>query len=156
MDGFLACGYRDVTVLDISATVLQKLCDRLGLRSRTMTAIQQDVVAFRPARRYALWHDRAVFHFLIDREDRDRYLRVLRQALRPDGHVIIATFGPSGPDRCSGLATMRYDAEALQTEMGRDFALLDTSLVVHCTPWGAQQQFLYCRFRARRSEAWEA
>lgn len=156
VDELLAGGYGDLTVLDISATVLQKLRDRLGRRSLAVTALQQDVLAFQPARRYALWHDRAVFHFLTDREDRDRYLRVLRQALRPEGHVIIATFGPSGPDRCSGLATMRYDAEALQTEMGRDFALLDASLVVHCTPWGAQQQFLYCRFRARRPEAWEA
>jgi hypothetical protein len=146
VDGLLAEGYRDLTVLDISVNVLQKLRDRLGSQASSVTLIHQDVTAFYPQRRYALWHDRAVFHFLVQREDRERYIDVLRSALRADGHVIIATFGPSGPERCSGLPTMRYDSQALASELGPDFKLIDSALVVHRTPWDTAQQFLYCRF----------
>jgi 2-polyprenyl-3-methyl-5-hydroxy-6-metoxy-1,4-benzoquinol methylase len=146
IDELLRAGFRDVTVLDVSAEVLSTLRDRLGERGASVTLLQEDVTAFRPTRRYALWHDRAVFHFLIDRQDRERYLAALRQALLPNGHVIMATFGPAGPDRCSGLPVMRYDASALAVELGAEFQLIDSSLVVHHTPWGAQQQFLYCRF----------
>ena len=93
--------------------------------------------------------DRAVFHFLIEQQDRARYLHVLRQALLPDGQVVIATFGPSGPNWCSGLPVRRYDAEMLADEFGSDFRLIESSLAVHRTPWGAEQQFLYCRFGQR-------
>jgi trans-aconitate methyltransferase len=117
IDELLRAGFRDVTVLDVSAEVLSTLRDRLGERGASVTLLQEDVTAFRPTRRYALWHDRAVFHF-----------------------------GPAGPDRCSGLPVMRYDASALAVELGAEFQLIDSSLVVHHTPWGAQQQFLYCRF----------
>jgi len=142
----LTLGYRDVTVLDLSAEVLQKLRERLGVRAAAVTLLQQDVTTFQPTRQYALWHDRAVFHFLVQREDREGYIRALRQGLRPDGHLIIATFGPAGPERCSGLPIVRYDAQALAAEFGSDFKLIASSLAVHLTPWGAEQQFLYCRF----------
>jgi SAM-dependent methyltransferase len=146
IDELLSAGFRDVTVLDVSAEVLRTLRDRLGERGTSVTLLQDDVTSFRPTRRYAVWHDRAVFHFLMEREDRERYLDALRKALLPNGHVIMATFGPAGPDRCSGLPVMRYDAGALAAELGAEFPLIDSSLVVHHTPWGAQQQFLYCRF----------
>lgn len=147
VDELIKAGYLDLTVLDISAEVLQKLRARLGAPGGAAVAfLRQDVTAFQPDRRYALWHDRAVFHFLVEREDRERYLDVLRRALLPNGHVVIATFGPSGPERCSGLATMRYDANALATELGDDFTLVDSSLAVHRTPSGVEQSFLYCRF----------
>ncbi len=149
VDGLLDHGYLDLTVLDISAEALQKLRDRLGPRAAAVTFLQQDVTRFQPARHYALWHDRAVFHFLSQREDRERYVEVLRRALVPNGYVIIATFGPSGPERCSGFAVMRYDANALAGEFGSDFKLADSSLVVHRTPGGIEQQFLYCRFNWR-------
>lgn len=146
VDELLEAGYRDLTVLDISAEVLQKLRERLGARAASVTLLHQDVTSFQPPRRYALWHDRAVFHFLVEQTDRERYVDALRRALLPGGHAIIATFGPSGPQRCSGLPTMRYDATALAAEMGSDFKLIESSLDVHRTPWGAEQQFLYCRF----------
>lgn len=149
VDRLLDTGFRDVTVLDISATVLDSLCERLGSRATSATLVQADVTAFRPTRRYALWHDRAVFHFLVDREDRRRYVDALREGLRPNGHVIIATFGPDGPQRCSGLPVVRYDSAALARELGDEFQLVDSSLVAHLTPWGAEQQFLYCRFVGR-------
>jgi len=117
VDELINAGYLDLTVLDISAEVLQKLRARLGAPGAAVAFLRQDVTAFQPDRRYALWHDRAVFHFLVQREDRERYVDVLRRALLPNGHVVIATFGPSGPERCSGLATMRYDASALATRV---------------------------------------
>lgn len=148
LDELLRAGYTDLTVLDISATVLGKLRTRLGSAASSATLLHQDVTVFQPTRQYAVWHDRAVFHFLTGREDRERYLAALRQGVRPGGHIVIATFGPSGPEKCSGLPTVRYDAATLATELGTDFALMDSFLVVHRTPWNADQQFLYCRFRA--------
>ena len=135
-----------MTVLDISACVLEKLRNHLGSAASSVTLLHQDVTAFRPGKQYALWHDRAVFHFLIHREDRERYVNALRSGVRPGGHVLMATFGPSGPERCSGLPTMRYDAATLTTELGTDFELVGSSLVSHLTPANANQQFLYCRF----------
>lgn len=146
VDELLAAGYADLTVLDVSASVLEKVRERLGSAAASVTLLHQDVTAFQPARQYALWHDRAVFHFLTQREDRQRYTHALRHGIRPGGHVVIATFGPAGPQRCSGLPTLRYDAGALSAELGADFALVESFLVVHRTPWNANQQFLYCRF----------
>jgi len=146
VDELLAAGYRHLTVLDLSAEVLQKLRERLGQRSASVTLLNQDVTQFQPRQQYALWHDRAVFHFLVQHEDRERYVAALRQAVRPNGHVVIATFGPAGPERCSGLPTMRYDANALAAQLGSDFKLVESSLAVHHTPSNAPQEFLHCRF----------
>jgi SAM-dependent methyltransferase len=145
-DELQKAGYQDLTVLDLSAEVLQKLRERLGTRGASVNLLHQDVTTFQPTRRYALWHDRAVFHFLVQREDRQRYVESLLKALRPDGHVVIATFGPARPERCSGLPIARYDAPALAAELGGDFELVASSLEIHRTPSGAEQQFLYCRF----------
>ena len=149
VDELIDRDYLDLTVLDICAEALEKLRDRLGRRAAAVAFLQQDVTQFQPARHYALWHDRAVFHFLTRREDRERYVEALRRALVPNGDVIIATFGPSGPERCSGFPVMRYDANALAGELGSDFKLVDSSLVVHRTPGGTEQEFLYCRFNRR-------
>jgi SAM-dependent methyltransferase len=148
VDALLSQGSDDLTVLDISAAVLEKVHARLGADSKRVSLLRADVTAFRPSRDYALWHDRAVFHFLVHAEDRERYLDVLRHALRPNGYVIIATFGPEGPERCSGLPVVRYDAKKLTAELGGDFKLVESSLEVHHTPSGAPQPLLYCRFRA--------
>ena len=149
VDKLLDRDYLDLTVLDICAEALMKLRDRLGPRAAAVTFLQQDVTLFQPERQYAVWHDRAVFHFLTQRKDRERYVEALRRALVPNGHVVIATFGPSGPERCSGFAVVRYDANALAGELGSDFELADSSLVAHRTPGGIEQEFLYCRFNRR-------
>jgi SAM-dependent methyltransferase len=146
VDDLLEAGYRDVTVLDVSAAVLQKLRERLGAQASKVSLLHEDITAFEPGRRYALWHDRAVFHFLIAKGDRARYVGALHRALRPGDHLVMATFGPSGPERCSGLPTMRYDEAALAAELGSEFTLLESTLAIHRTPWGASQQFLYGRF----------
>lgn len=149
VDELLAAGYSDLSVLDISASVLAKLRTRLGPAALGVTLLHADVTAFRAERQYALWHDRAVFHFLLGEEERQRYLDALHQGVRPGGHVIMATFGPSGPERCSGLATRRYDAAALAAELGAGFALVQSALLIHRTPADVQQQFLYCWFNRR-------
>jgi len=91
-----------------------------------------------------VWHDRAVFHFLMSPEDRSRYVEQVRRVLRPNGHVIIATFAEDGPTRCSGLPVARYDATQLHAEFGDDFQLLSTIREEHVTPSGGHQQFRYC------------
>jgi hypothetical protein len=100
-------------------------------------------------RRYDLWHDRAVFHFMVSPADREGYLEVLRRTLRPGGHLILATFGPQGPTQCSGLPVERYSADALQQVLGEDFELVSSSLATHHTPFGASQQFLHAHLYRR-------
>jgi SAM-dependent methyltransferase len=147
VDRLLREGYGDLTVLDISSEVLRKLRDRLGPSAEHVTLVQADVTEFQPIRRYALWHDRAVFHFLVDHGGQARYVAVLKQAVQAGGHVIIATFGPEGPERCSGLPVQRYAAESLAKTLGADFTPIESFLDVHRTPSGASQQFLFSRFR---------
>jgi SAM-dependent methyltransferase len=143
----LEAGYRDITVADISATALARSRADLGAAAYPIHWIRADVRGHRFARRFALWHDRAVFHFMVELADRDRYLATLRDALDPGGHLVLATFGPQGPNRCSGLPTMRYGEEELARTLGREFGLRFAQLHEHHTPSGAGQQFLYTRWR---------
>lgn len=147
VDRLLDRGYTDLTVLDISNEALSVVRDRLGPRQKAVTFLAQDIRRFAPTRRYAIWHDRAVFHFLTEAPDRDLYRRALVAGTSPGCHVIMATFGPQGPERCSGLATCRYDADALGSALGPAFRLEDSRLIDHTTPAGGRQQFLYARFR---------
>jgi len=145
VDDLLGAGYRDVTVMDISSTALQACRDRLGDRAHTVKWMAADVLAASlPIRAYDIWHDRAVFHFLTDKAQRDAYVRQVARALRPGGFAIVGTFGPQGPSECSGLPVNRYDAEGLHGEFGAGFRLVESSLEEHVTPWGVPQQFVYC------------
>ena len=143
VDHLLAAGYSDLTVLDIAPAALERARSRLGALADRVAWIAADVTRFVPARRYGLWHDRAFFHFLTDPEDRDRYLRVLRAGLAEGGHLILATFGPEGPTRCSGLDVHRYSAAELSQVLGTGFRLERSNLDEHLTPAGGCQQFLY-------------
>ncbi len=147
VDSLLSEGFSNLTVLDISALVLGRVRDRLGEQGARVTLVQADASEFQPDRRYALWHDRAVFHFLVAAEDRARYLETLRTALLPGGHVVMATFGPQGPERCSGLPVQRYDAKSLSETLGSDYQLVRSFLEDHRTPGGVLQQFLYTRYQ---------
>ena len=109
---------------------------------------QDDLLRWRPVRRYGLWHDRAVFHFLVDPEDRERYRRLLAGALRPGGAVIMATFGPTGPTRCSGLPVVRYGPEELAAAVGGHFDLVAVRHEEHTTPGGAAQSFVWVALRS--------
>ena len=141
--------YSDISVLDISATSLAKAKERLGEAAESVSWIEADVTVFEPLRRYYLWHDRAVFHFLTDTLRVRKYLDVLRTALIPMGHFVLATFGPDGPDRCSGLDVQRYSVEQLTDLLQDDFELRTYELEDHSTPTGTVQQFLYSWWEAR-------
>ena len=141
-------GFRDVTVADVSEAALAKARERLGAAGEEIKWVKADVRSQDFGRRFALWHDRAVFHFLVEQEDRERYAEVLRHSLAPDGHAVISTFGPDGPTSCSGLPTARYDAEELAAALAPAVSLVASRLAVHETPSGKEQQFLYAHFRA--------
>ena len=145
VDDLLDRGFRDVTVLDLSAEALEIAQRRLGPRAADVTWIAADVTAAElPAARYDVWHDRAVFHFLTDPEARRRYVERVLHAVKSGGHVIVATFGKEGPERCSGLDVVRYDAEGLHAEFGSPFRKVDSASETHTTPWGSEQEFIYC------------
>jgi SAM-dependent methyltransferase len=143
VDHLLTAGYSDVTVLDIAPAAFAQTQSRLGPAATRVTWIAGDVLEFEPTRRYALWHDRAVLHFLTTAEKRSRYLRVLTAALAPRGHLILATFGPQGPTRCSGLPVQRYSEDQLRDLLPADFQLRRCLLENHRTPAGREQQFLW-------------
>ena len=137
-------GYRDITVVDISESALRKgpAGDRPAVRK-----VVADVRTHDFGRVFDLWHDRAFMHFLVTEEDQAAYLESLERALGPGGHVVIATFGPDGPQRCSGLPVKRYGADELASRLGREFALVSSRTIEHRTPSGGAQQFLYAHFR---------
>lgn len=145
LDDLLDRGYRTLSVLDVSATALDVAQARLGERADAVDWLCGDVTTFPFARhQYDVWHDRAVFHFLTYPNDRAAYVRQVMHAVRPGGHVIVATFGPEGPTRCSGLEVVRYAPDALHDEFGASFRLLRHLTEIHQTPAGAAQQFTYC------------
>lgn len=147
VDALLDEGFGPLAVLDLSAEALARSRARLGSRAADVDWIEADITRWTPARSHALWHDRAVFHFLTDERDRARYARTLAKALRPGGVALIATFAEDGPERCSGLPVVRYGPEALHAEIERHapgrFALLHSLRHVHLTPKGTSQNFQY-------------
>lgn len=145
VDDLLAEGYSDVTVLDISSVAVEVAKKRLGTNANKPSWLVADITqAALPEQRYDVWHDRAVFHFLTEPQQRAAYVRQVVRALKPGGHVIIATFGPEGPLQCSGLDVVRYDADALHDEFGNGFQLIKSDIELHKTPAEKNQQFLYC------------
>ena len=148
VDDLLARGYQDITVLDVSQTAIEANKERLGRDAERAHWLAADItkVSLKPSS-IDVWHDRAVFHFLTSSSDRAAYARQVALALKPGGHVIIGTFGPEGPVRCSGLDVVRYDATSLHNEFGKRFRLVESTKQLHQTPFGAIQQFLYCYCR---------
>lgn len=146
VDHLVARGLRCVTVLDVSAAALARARARLGDRAHRVTWIEADVTGSWTARQVDIWHDRAAFHFLTEAEDRQRYVEHVRHLVKPGGTMIIGTFAPQGPERCSGLPVRRYDAAALRAELGEGFTLVETVTDAHRTPSGTVQPFSYSRF----------
>lgn len=150
-DALLSAGFRDVTVMDLSAEALAQSRARLGDRADEVAWIAGDVTAWTPPRRYDLWHDRAVFHFLTDAEDRAAYVRTLCAALAPGGTAILMTFAEDGPESCSGLPVQRWSPEALAEEMQRlapgALEAAGQGRFTHVTPAGGEQRFQVSLFR---------
>lgn len=145
LDDLLARGYSNLTVLDISKAAIAATKKRLGDAAERVHWLTGDITqAELEPGAYDVWHDRAVFHFLTAPADREAYVHQVVRTVRRGGHVIVSTFGPEGPIRCSGLDVVRYDAESLHAEFGASFRLVASSQHLHKTPWGATQQFLHC------------
>lgn len=148
VDHLVARSYTDLTAVDLSATALQTVRDRLGPDGAHVVLQVADVLDLDLGRPFALWHDRAVYHFLIEEDEREDYYASLQRALRPGGWAVVATFGPDGPTTCSGLPIVRYSHAELAAQFP-DFALVDTAGEDHLTPWGTRQQFTAVLLRRR-------
>jgi 2-polyprenyl-3-methyl-5-hydroxy-6-metoxy-1,4-benzoquinol methylase len=150
VDDLLARGYENITVLDVSQSAIEVTKKRLGRVAERVRWITADITQVQgESSSCDVWHDRAVFHFLTAAEQRIAYVRNVAYTVKPGGHVIVSTFGPEGPTKCSGLEVMRYDAESLHNQFGVHFRLVESSEELHRTPFGSTQQFLYCYCRVQ-------
>jgi SAM-dependent methyltransferase len=147
----LGLGFTDITVLDISRAALDLARAELGANASRVHWIEHDLLDWIPSRRYDLWHDRAVFHFLVDPRQRERYAEILRSAITAGGKVIIGTFAADGPTTCSGLPVARYDPDKIAVALGDTFATLATCREEHHTPSGSTQPFTWVVFEQTRS-----
>ena len=146
VDTLLEDGFQDVSCLDLSEKALLTSQKRLQNRRDEVTWLHQDIRYFHSEKSYALWHDRAVFHFLTRASDREKYIDALNRHLQPQGHLIMATFSPDGPQTCSGLEIVQYDADSLLSTLGKGFHLVEDKTHIHRTPAGGEQEFIYCYF----------
>jgi len=149
VDKLLEADYKDISVLDISSKAIDHAKERLGDQSEKVTWVVTDITEFKPSQQYDLWHDRAVFHFLTDENDRHKYVEALKKALKPGGHLIISAFSLEGPPKCSGLDVERYDAEKMKQELGDEFEFITSVNESHMTPWQAKQEFIYGYFKRK-------
>ncbi|WP_019939711.1 class I SAM-dependent methyltransferase [Bordetella sp. FB-8] len=148
VDDLLGQGYSNITVLDLSETALAAASARLGKRARDVAWLAGDITQIElPRHAYDVWHDRAVFHFLTTRQEREAYVHAVLRAVKPGGYVIVATFAEDGPEKCSGLPVMRYSADGLHAQFGAPFTLLQCEREEHHTPFGTVQKFNYCLCR---------
>jgi ubiquinone/menaquinone biosynthesis C-methylase UbiE len=148
VDDLLDEGYTKVTVLDLSEAALAASQSRLCKRADDVSWLVGDITRLKlPQHAYEVWHDRAVFHFLTLPQEREAYVQAVMRAVKPGGHVIVATFAEDGPEKCSGLPVMRYSADGLHAEFGAPFTLLQQEREEHHTPLGTVQKFIYCLCR---------
>lgn len=152
VDDLLAEGYRHLSVLDLSEAALNAARARLGRQACGVSWLAGDITRLElPRHAFDVWHDRAVFHFLTTPEEREAYLNAVLRAVKPGGHVIVATFAEDGPDKCSGLPVVRYSPDGLHAEFGSPFTLLQQEREAHHTPSGSVQRFIYCLCRKEPS-----
>ena len=145
VDDLLSDGYKDISVLDISQKAIDVARARMGKQANQVHWHCADITqATLPQNYFDVWHDRAVFHFLTEEAQRVKYVEQVMHSVKHGGYVIMSTFGPEGPEKCSGLEVVCYDAERLHDEFGKTFKLIQSSTELHKTPMGSTQQFLYC------------
>ena len=145
VDDLIARGYRDISVLDISQKAIDVARSRIGKPADKVRWYCTDITkATLPQNYFDVWHDRAVFHFLTQEYDRKKYVDQVMRTVKHGGYVIMSTFGPEGPEKCSGLDVVRYDPEHLHGQFGKSFKMINSSTEIHKTPMGTTQQFLYC------------
>lgn len=145
VDDLLELNYSNLSVLDLSSNALNVAKNRLGDAARKVSWLEGDVTQLSlPRHSIDLWHDRAVFHFLTDKNDRQRYVDAVLSTVKPGGYVIVATFAEGGPEKCSGLPVRRYSAGGLHAEFGSPFKMLGHEQEIHQTPFNTSQTFVYC------------
>jgi SAM-dependent methyltransferase len=150
VDDLCALGYKKLTLLDVSEEAISQTLRRLGNSPISISTIIGNISKITTQENlYDLWHDRAVFHFLTEKSQRNKYIQNLKRSLKKNGIAIIATFGPDGPDKCSGLNTMKYDKTELHAQLGDDFQILGSKIDYHQTPFNTSQQFIYCWFKLK-------
>lgn len=148
VDDLLVNGFIDVSVLDISGVAIAKSKERLGSQAEKVNWLEADITeVVLPQNKFDVWHDRAVFHFLTDAEDRRKYVEQVMRSLKVGGHIIVASFGLEGPKKCSGLDVVRYDPETMHNEFGEQFRPINNVRETHQTPFGTTQEFIYCYCR---------
>lgn len=147
VDQLAARGLDCLAVLDVSGSALARARTRLGSAASVPIWLEADVTGDWSLKPMDIWHDRAVFHFLMSAEDRRRYRSHLLETLKPGGSAIVATFALDGPDRCSGLSVQRYSPQMLSVELGPELTIIESVPHIHTTPWGSNQSFVYCRFQ---------
>jgi 2-polyprenyl-3-methyl-5-hydroxy-6-metoxy-1,4-benzoquinol methylase len=141
-------GFKNISVLDISATAIEKKKRELGDEiSSQITWIVSDVVDFQPVEQYDFWHDRATFHFLTDPNDVAHYVQTVQQFVAPEGALILSTFTENGPTKCSGLPIQQYSETTLTERVEAFFTKIKCVIVDHITPFATVQNFIFCSFR---------
>lgn len=146
VDRLIELEYQNLHALDISSAALQNSIERLGKFSERVNWIIEDITNFQTDLKFQLWHDRAVFHFLTEKQDRAQYIETLHQAILTGGNLILASFDLDGPEKCSGLPIVQYNEEKIQDEIGSGFKLIESKKEIHLTPWQSEQSFKYFRF----------
>ena len=146
VDHLLAAGYRNITVLDVSSTALNRAKKRLGNKANGVKWVVSDLREFETNDRYDIWHDRAVLHFLTEKEEISRYAERVRRLLKPNGYSIVSTFSENGPKKCSGLDIKQYSEDSM-IKLFNDFEHIKSFEEEHLTPWGASQIFIFNVFR---------
>lgn len=146
VDHLLAEGYTDVTVLDISEKALEKSIIRLGKKANQVNWMVADVNSFTSAKKFDVWHDRAVLHFLTEEQERKSYLEKANQYLKPGAKIIIGTFSDKGPEKCSGLPVKQYTENSLSDFVKKYFHKIKCITKDHLTPFNTVQNFLFCSF----------
>lgn len=150
VDDLIETGYKDLTVLDLSNSAIQRVQERLGSASGAVTWLQGDITETGlPSQHYRLWHDRAAFHFLIEPETQQKYRDAILRSLATGGYLIIGTFAPDAPPQCSGLPVERYTSDTLSKIFGKEFELIRHHNEIHITPSGIEQAYVYCLFQRK-------
>lgn len=147
VDHLLDLGYRHLTVLDISASAIDRAKQRLGERAKDVQWIVADAASFKPTEKYDLWHDRAAFHFLTDDTEISNYIETAHQSLNPSGILLIGTFSEQGPKKCSGIEIKQYSEKTMTERIEPKFEKINCITVDHQTPFDTIQNFVFCSFR---------